>query len=189
MKWPRCQRHGGQIFEDGKIFNEHLLHFQLASQHLIPAIWEAAFCYYVAQYLSPGWLKSTVSLLPRIQVVERRRTSRVRSADGNSNSSTTDSPSDVFNSPLQRPCQLYPVNAVVSDIGENYDPDFENLPMLSALRDKMAVEAEAVMNQAVQMSLKVSFDIPRLRVWKTIVMQEYRIHVKSYVMQPLRSSC
>ncbi|KAL5107233.1 hypothetical protein TcWFU_000295 [Taenia crassiceps] len=128
----------------------------LASQHLIPAIWEAAFCYYVAQYLSPGWLKSTVYLPLRLQALERHRTSRVRSADGNSNSSTTDSPSDVFNSPLQRPRQLYPLNAAVSDSGENYDPDFENLPMLSALRDRVALEAEAVMNHAVQMSLKVA---------------------------------
>ncbi|VDM34865.1 unnamed protein product [Hydatigera taeniaeformis] len=128
----------------------------LASQHLIPAIWEAAFCYYVAQYISPGWLRSTVSLPPRVQVIERRRTSRVRSADGNSNSSTTDSPSDVFNSPLQRPRQLHPLNPTIADANEDYDPDFENLPMLSTLRDKVAVEAEAVLNQAVQMSLKVT---------------------------------
>ncbi|CDS37562.1 multiple pdz domain protein [Echinococcus multilocularis] len=130
---------------------------RLASQHLTPAIWEATFCYYVAQYLSPGWLRSPVSLPSRIQVAERHRSSsRVRSADGNSNSSTTDSPSDVFNSPLQRPRQLHPANATAPDVGENYDPEFENLPMLSALRDKVAVEAEAVMNRAVQMSLKVA---------------------------------
>uniref|UniRef100_A0A0X3PT65 PDZ domain-containing protein n=1 Tax=Schistocephalus solidus TaxID=70667 RepID=A0A0X3PT65_SCHSO len=30
-------------------------------KHLVPAIWKVAFCFYISQYFSPGWLKPTLT--------------------------------------------------------------------------------------------------------------------------------
>ncbi|KAM3181361.1 hypothetical protein ACTXT7_014537 [Hymenolepis weldensis] len=158
----------------------------LASQHLIPAIWEAGFCTYLAQYLTPGWLKTsghhgsvssnTVGpTFPKIIVTERRRSLRLRSMETGSNSSTpntnttTDSPSDVFAPQTSRPRQLYPTNGGIES--DHATPNFENLPLFLHLREMLSNEAEIVMNEAVQQSLShdggsclfSSFRLPILR--------------------------
>ncbi|KAM7542843.1 hypothetical protein Aperf_G00000016617 [Anoplocephala perfoliata] len=137
----------------------------LASQHLIPAIWEAAFCTYLAQYLAPGWLKMSNSNgtdlpnapglnFPRIVVTESRRSSRLRSLAGTPvTGSNAESPSEVFTPPIQRPrisgsISSADVDHVISNI--------ELHPIFSSLREKAKSEAENVMNQAVQYCLSVS---------------------------------
>ena len=94
----------------------------------------------------------------------------MRGTDRNSNSSNTDSPSDFYTSPLQRPRRLA-LNSTSSttpntDVGESYNAEFEHLPVLSAIRDKVAAEAEAVMNQAVEQSLNVSYSLELSRIVK-----------------------
>ena len=48
-------------------------------------------------------------------------------------------------------------SASANQDAEAYNADFEHLPVLAATRDKVAAEAETVMNQAVQQSLNVSY--------------------------------
>ncbi|VDD76814.1 unnamed protein product [Mesocestoides corti] len=117
---------------------------KLASQHLIPAIWKAAFCYYLAHYLSPGWLKNAPTTQPPIRIIERRR-SRL----GSNDRSSTYSNSEVFNSPSQTPSQAH-------DVGKAFTGDLEQLPVLSALREKVSAESECVMDRAVQLSLNAT---------------------------------
>nr|CDS26113.1 multiple pdz domain protein [Hymenolepis microstoma] len=139
---------------------------KLASQHLIPAIWEAAFCTYLAKYLTFGWLKElnynggsssngVGSNLPKIIVTESRRSSRLRSVENGSNCSTpnttTDSHSDVFASPIQRPRQLHVTSGGFDS--NHATSDVANLPLFSHLREMLSNEAELVMNEAVQQSL------------------------------------
>ncbi|VDO00165.1 unnamed protein product [Rodentolepis nana] len=156
-----------QAYDDEQ--RDNVSHGNLASQHLIPAIWEAAFCTYLAKYLTPGWLKESTyngsgslngasANLPKIIVTERRRSSRLRSTENGSTSSTpnttTDSHSDVFASPIQRPRQLHTTSGGIDS--DHTAPSIAYLPLFSHLREMLTTEAELVMNEAVLQSLSVS---------------------------------
>lgn len=127
------------------------------------AIWEAAFCYYLSQYLSPGWLANPPAKQPRIRVLERRR------SRGKSNDYDASTPSEVFNSPATSKRNVGA--ALAADSGglhhhhqqqqqcngdEDFKGELEHLPVLSALREKAYTEADAAMNEAVEQSLGVS---------------------------------
>ncbi len=76
-------------------------------------------------------------------------------------------PSDVFNSPVPRPRNFNENGIGVINgeqlQGEAFTGELEHLPVLSALREKVSAEADAVMDKAVQLSLnvrKIKFRIP-----------------------------